>query len=74
MFMPAVSTEFCTQITLSEVRDQVAAIDLGDDCYSKIQVPIFSKHFKAKIIHLACVLDIVNSVSFTRTRSFCTIS
>ena len=37
--------EFCTQIAFNEVRGQVAAIDLGDDCYSKIQVSIFSKYF-----------------------------
>jgi hypothetical protein len=39
--------EFCTQIAFNEVRGQVAAIDLGDDCYSKIQVSIFSKYFLA---------------------------
>jgi len=37
--------EFCTQIAFNEVRGQVAAIDLGGDCYSKIQVFIFSKYF-----------------------------
>ena len=39
--------EFCTQIAFNEVRGQVAAIDLGDDCYLKIQVSIFPKYFQA---------------------------